>query len=349
MRIVVNDIAASEGGALSVLQDFYNEIVEKKDDNEWIFLLGDQYLEETKYIKVNCYPEIKKSWFKRLSFDFFSGKKIISHFDPDIYVSLQNTATLGLKIPQIVYLHQTIPYQKEKNFSFFKKREFKLAIYQKVIGKIYDFLFSRSHAKIIVQTKWLKKELDKKLKNQSVVIKPNLNMRMEPRHRKESQITLFFYPASEIIYKNHGVIYQAVDYISQKGYSNFKVVLTIPPRTVNNIDKYEFIGKIDREVVFDYYKKSVLVFPSFIESYGLPLAEAQYFNSFILASDTLFSKEILMDYPNKYFFDWNDYKRLGDLMVSYIENKVELLSTSVNSIRNNQTLLNFIVQSKDNN
>ena len=42
MRIVVNDIAASKGGALTVLKDFYNCVRENDTENEWIFLLGDR-------------------------------------------------------------------------------------------------------------------------------------------------------------------------------------------------------------------------------------------------------------------------------------------------------------------
>ncbi|NRE76400.1 glycosyltransferase family 1 protein, partial [Enterococcus faecium] len=105
MRIVVNDIAASEGGAMSVLKDFYEEVKEFGADHEWIFLLGDYYLEETPNIKVYVYPEIKKSWLKRLNFDFYFGKNIVNEFKPDIYLSLQNTATLGIKCNQYVYLH----------------------------------------------------------------------------------------------------------------------------------------------------------------------------------------------------------------------------------------------------
>ena len=52
MRIVVNDIAASKGGALTVLKDFYNCVRENDTDNEWIFLLGEKLLENTSNIKT---------------------------------------------------------------------------------------------------------------------------------------------------------------------------------------------------------------------------------------------------------------------------------------------------------
>ena len=47
MRIVVNDIAASTGGAMTVLRDFYNCVCDSDKENEWIFLLNDRYFKET--------------------------------------------------------------------------------------------------------------------------------------------------------------------------------------------------------------------------------------------------------------------------------------------------------------
>ncbi|EME3525110.1 glycosyltransferase family 1 protein, partial [Enterococcus faecium] len=71
MKIVVNDIAASEGGALSVLNEFYAEILASEDKNEWFFFLGKDYIPETNNIKVKTFPKIKKSWTRRLLFDLF--------------------------------------------------------------------------------------------------------------------------------------------------------------------------------------------------------------------------------------------------------------------------------------
>ncbi|HAP8732747.1 TPA: glycosyltransferase family 1 protein, partial [Enterococcus faecium] len=51
MRIVVNDIAASEGGAMSVLRDLHSDIISSGDENEWIFLLGEKFIEESDNIK----------------------------------------------------------------------------------------------------------------------------------------------------------------------------------------------------------------------------------------------------------------------------------------------------------
>ena len=328
MRIVVNDIAASEGGAMSVLKSFYQEILEKNDDNEWIFLLGEQYLEETKNIKVYTFPEIKKSWFKRLLFDFTFGKKVINQFHPDLYFSLQNTATLGVKAKQLVYLHQSLPYQSEKKFSFFLKEEIKYAVYQRIIGKIYNFLFKHSNAQIIVQSIWMQKEVRKLLPNEISLIPPNINIDYEGEFSFEKNPITFFYPAAKLIYKNHEVIFKAVDILVKKGISDFKVVLTIEKCNVKNNQIFEFLGSISQDDVFEYYKNSILLFPSYIETYGLPLKEAQYFGTPIIASKTDFSDEILEGYTKGVFFNKFDDTELASIMSKFIEGKYQFVNSN---------------------
>lgn len=323
MRIVVNDIAASEGGAMSVLKNFYQEIVEKDDKNEWIFLLGSSYIKETEKIRVHTFPEIKKSWIKRLMFDFISGKKVINQFQPDLYFSLQNTATLGVNVKQLVYLHQPLPYQKEKRFSFFSKSEVKYAVYQKVIGRIYNFLFKHTKARIIVQTNWMRKEVSKVLANDISLISPNINLEQRDDFTLEENPVIFFYPAANLLYKNHKVIFEAVDILVKKGITNFKVAVTIENSNVKNKQMFEFLGRISQDEVFEYYKKSILLFPSYIETYGLPLKEAQYFGTPIIASKTDFSDEILTGYPRRHFFNKFDSLELSEIMQNCISQKFD--------------------------
>ena len=71
-RILVIDTAASSGGALTVLQDFYKTVCEDPSDTEWIFLLSDCYVEDKEKIKVIVRPDLK-SHVKRLAFDYVLG------------------------------------------------------------------------------------------------------------------------------------------------------------------------------------------------------------------------------------------------------------------------------------
>ena len=97
MRIIVNDIAAELGGAMTVLRSFYDYIAENDTANEYIFLLSGSYLKETDRIKVIVREDIKKSGLHKLKFDFFTGKKFIQSLNPDYVLSLQNLSLLHVK------------------------------------------------------------------------------------------------------------------------------------------------------------------------------------------------------------------------------------------------------------
>ena len=58
----------------------------------------------------------------------------------------------------------------------------------------------------------------------------------------------------------------------------------------------EFVGSLSREQVFDLYTKSVLIFPTYIGTFGLPIFEAILHRDIIFASDCQFSHEILYKY-----------------------------------------------------
>ena len=82
----------------------------------------------------------------------------------------------------------------------------------------------------------------------------------------------------------------------------------------------DFIGSIDIEAVYDYYSKSILIFPSYIETFGLPLLEARKHESPILASNCAFSHEVLEGYDRVKFFNPFESRELGDLMADSVRN-----------------------------
>ena len=120
-EVVVNDIAASAGGALTVLEGFYRYVRDVDEDNEWVFLLGSDLVEESERIRTVVLPEVKGSWIRRLAFDLVSGRRLVRSLKPDVLFSLQNTYTYGVGCPQVVYVHQSLPFQQAMSFSFLRR------------------------------------------------------------------------------------------------------------------------------------------------------------------------------------------------------------------------------------
>lgn len=300
-KVLVIDFAASNGGAMSILYEYYN-LAKKDEGNNYIFMLNEYYFPEHKNIKIIILKKYKK-WIKRLLFDHFIGKKIIKKINPTEVLSLQNTCIRGLRKKQSVYVHQSIPFQKVKKFSFFKKKESKLAIIQHFIG--YEIKQSvKISDEVIVQTNWMKDAIIEQCKvddSKIRIIPPKISEELF-ENNKESRVSYntFFYPTSTEIYKNNDVILKAVELLLEEGVDKFTIEFTIDGISDKNI---KYIGRIPREEVFKKYKKSILIFASYIETFGMPLLEAKNSNTFIIASDTAFSHEILDGYDKVEFFD----------------------------------------------
>ncbi|MED3725789.1 glycosyltransferase [Priestia filamentosa] len=310
---MVFDVPAESGGALTILKQYYEKAIKDKE-NEWIFVISKPDLIQTQNVKILKVPWVKKSWFHRLYFDRFIAKKYIEEYQVDEVLSLQNVIFPNVKVKQTLYLHQSLPFVEKRykiteNFTFW--------LYQNVISKmIYNSIRKADH--IIVQTNWMKEASAKKAKVKPTkfkVLRPELNIKVKNIYEEGTKENfLFFYPASGMHYKNHKVIVEAVKKLKDKKTKNFKVVFTINGDENENIKRMfnytkenklpiDFIGNINSEVVFDYYSKSILIFPSYIETFGLPLLEARMHRTPILASDCAFSHEVLENYENVKFFN----------------------------------------------
>ncbi|MDT2971956.1 glycosyltransferase [Enterococcus casseliflavus] len=348
MKIVVNDIAASEGGALAVLHDFINDIRINGREHEWIFLLGDKKIKIYEAnISILYYENIKSSWIKRLGFELFSGKHIINELNPDIYMSLQNTATIGVKAKQYVYLHQAIPFQKEKKFSFKNKKERKLAVYQYFFKFLFTFLYTVTKCTLIVQAEWLKEILSKSYSNKTIVVPPIIpNLKEDAKNSNinlSKNMNIFFYPAGNYIYKNHDLLFNAFSKTSDK---KSRLYVTVEQRDFPHVkdERIIFLGKINREEVIEIMRQATLVFPSYIETFGLPLLEARLLNRPIIASDTRFSKEVLMNYEKKIFFDFNSVEDLRNKIEKNDFKKIYINDIKEPRVNSDKTLVKTILK-----
>jgi len=329
VKIMVFDVPASEGGALTILEEYYRRAVNSADKNlSWIFVVSVPDIKETENVRVLRYPWVKKSWFHRLFFDCFVAPQLVRKQSPDEILSLENvTIPFVRKVNQVLYVHQPLPFVEYK-FSFKENKLYWIS--QNIIGRLIVRSIRKAD-EIIVQTNWMKEACSEKAKVNPGKIRvepPELNIEIKKYFSgEESSLRTFFYPASPSAYKNHKIILEACKKLKELGIDDYRVVLTLN----GHENKYalelyeaarqnglpiEFIGSLKREEVYEWYSKSVLIFPSYIETFGLPLLEAKLHKAPIIASNTAFSREILGDYENVWFFEPFDADELCEIMLS---------------------------------
>ncbi len=324
-RVLIYDVAAESGGGLEILNKYY-DLCSKNSNCLYFFVTSIVSLKETNNIKNIRIPWVKKSWIHRLYCDLFYVKKLIKLRNINRILSLQNIAVKS-DIRQAVYVQNVIPYSRLK-FSFFS--EFRLWVQKNFIGAVARKSLKRpSVDKIIVQSQWMKKTVSETLgidEGKIVVEKVGYDLQFSETERIEStgKVT-FFYPATPFVYKNHFAIIEACKSLIESGESDFEIVFTFSGNEnalAKRIKKYikrqnlpiVLVGFLSKDKMYDYYKKSVLVFPSKLETVGLPLLEAKSFWSEIIAIDSDYSREAIGTYKKCSFFDSDDEGALFDAM-----------------------------------
>lgn len=336
--IFVNNPAASNGGALTILKQFIEQVAQKnKNFIFYIFCSSDSLTEyERENVKIVKLSNKKKRG-RRIYWDFYGLKSwsFQKNIVPSLIISLQNTGVYNFKgIPQVIYLHQSLPYYDEYKWRIIKKEERVYWFYKNIYKHLIQLSINKKTL-IVVQSNWLKKRVSK-AHNLSLddiyVIKPFVEI-VEENWENTKVESYIFYPASEQKYKNHDILIRALSLIKQGNTENIKLIFTLMKGShyANELiemacefdvqDQVIFVGELTYEEVLKCYKEcKLVVFPSYIETFGLPLVEAASFNKPIVASDLEYAKEALEGYEGVKFVQYNDPEIWAKAILNQLKN-----------------------------
>lgn len=336
INVIINATAIKNTGGLTLLRGLYSYITEKQDDN-YLFHLVTVVDEFNTTPNIIVYKVNEQTWFARVLWDYkgladFCDKRSIF---PDLVLSLQNTSsriydTGGDLLTQIVYYHQTIPLIKY-NYSIFDKKERLLFLY----SVFYPFFVTRynKNTYYIVQLKIVKELFLKKFKrikeDRVFVIKPDIYMLPELGfHSKSQNKFVYLFPATMMSYKNHKILLEALDIAIKQNpalVDTIEIVFTIDklPEGLKNISIenariIKCVGNLQYKQMVELYNRcDCLLFPSKVESFGLPLIEAASLGVPIVAADLPYAREVLNIYRNVEYIDPNSAEKWAFVLLNY--------------------------------
>ncbi len=304
-KIVVNATALDRSGALSILRQFIESIPE--DNADWLIFISDKIELQTsrQNIKLQQVSGVK-AMHRRLLWDAFGLKRWLKRNNviPIACMSLQNTGfRAGTKqTPRFIYYHQSIPFYPYRWNPL--KQEHRRLWFYKSIYPFFVKLFLTRNTVIFVQLEFIKKGFIKKFRHNPDKVKVFSPSVSEPREQHidlpETRLNLF-YPATSFFYKNHDVIINAV----ASSRKSITLYLTTDGEDTN--DKIKHLGMISYDQVCAMYCScDALVFPSYIETFGLPLIEAAKTGMPIIAVDLPYAREVLEGYEGVRFVKHDD-------------------------------------------
>lgn len=303
--IIVNATALDRSGALSILKQFIHNIPENK--HEWLVFIDSKINIEVTQSNVKLIlMDGVKSMIKRIWWDYFGLNNFLKrhNIQPVACISLQNTNfRVSSHVPHFIYYHQSIPFYKNR-WNPLSKEERTLWFYKNIYPLIVKLSINKS-TKILVQLEYIKNEFSEMFNHppeniqvfSPSVEKPDRTLKKE----LNNEYLNLFYPATNHIYKNHSIIIDAVSQSKQHS----KLYLTLPSKASS--DRIEHTGFIPRNEIFALYNScDALLFPSYIETFGLPLIEAALTGIPIIASDLPYAREVLDGYEGVTFVKFDN-------------------------------------------
>jgi uncharacterized protein yefI len=326
--IVLSGINLIEGGPLTIYEDCLR-CVEKYflENYEIVALVHNRELfsEFDSKIKFIEFMDSKKSYLKRFYYEYFYFKRLSKKLKPYLWFSLHDMTPNVVTDKRAVYCHNPIIFYDVKRKDVIN--EFKMFMFSRFYKYIYKINIKKNNF-VVVQQDWIRKRFKKIFKIKNVVVAhPNVVIDDSNNNYKNTKIVKnsFLYPSFPRIFKNFEVICKAVEILENKNIENFKVYLTIDGSeniySKEIVEKYgrlkciEFIGLQTRENLMKYYSKiETVIFPSKLETWGLPISEAKAFGKNIILADLEYAHETLGTYEKVMFFGPDDAEKLAEKM-----------------------------------
>lgn len=342
--IIISGINFFEGGPLSIIFDclsFLNDSEYVRKYNIVALVHKINLYDQIKFNNIEFieFPKSRASYIYRLYYEYFYFKKFAKNKNIKFWLSLHDMTPSLQNIPQAVYCHNPSPFSKVILKDFLDQpQHFFFTLFYKYLYKINI----KKNDFVIVQQQWIKKEFVKMFSlypNKIIVAPPNTEGNLkyfnQMVHRKNefSINKVFFYPTLSRPFKNIEVICEAAKLLIKEEIINFNIIITIDgsennyaKRIVNtfkDVDQIKFIGRISRKEVYEIYDLAdCLLFPSKLETWGLPLSEFKQFKKPIFVSDLPYAKETVGDYELVKYFNPDSSKILSKFIKNFLNNSI---------------------------
>ena len=340
--IVISAVNLNVGGTLTILRDCLRYLSSLAAAGEYrvVALVHKRALVDYSHIEYIETQWPKQNWVNRLWYEYVFMKSISKQLGPVyLWLSLHDTTPNVTAERRAVYCHNPYPFYKWSWQEWFLSP--KIVLFSIFSKYIYRRNIHKNNF-IIVQQGWLKdafKQLFGLAAEKVIVALPDV-----PKWRSSAGVPLktgekdylFVYAASPNSHKNFECICKAAAILEAAGVRNFKVYLTIS----GNENRYsawlhkhwgsnpalEFIGFQDRQHLFVYYDAAdCLIFPSRVETWGLPISEFAVLKKPMLLADLPYARETAAGSEQVAFFNPGAPEQLAIAMNRLIQGDKAIL------------------------
>ncbi len=326
--IVVSAVNFTEGGPLTVLRDcLASAAAILPAEYEIVALVNSADLINEPRVRLVSIPSSKRSWLNRLYWEWFGFMHISRELKPVLWLSLHDITPRVSAVRQAVYCHNPSPFYRIGMREALMEPKFLMFSWFYVF--LYRFFIHRN-SYVVVQQNWLRDEFLKRMGQLPIVVAhPSLSLGEKISIRPPGSTFVFIYPALARVFKNIETLCKAAQILASRGIKNFEVRLTIDGtenryaswvrKQFGDVAQVRFIGRQNTDEMANQYSQTdAVVFPSKLETWGLPITEAKSQVRPLLVADLPYARETVGNYDLVSFFPAESPEALADLMQSMV-------------------------------
>jgi glycosyltransferase involved in cell wall biosynthesis len=330
-KIVISGVNLTEMGPLSIFRDALDTLVSQFGDLYEVFaIVHDRKLFRTDRVTYLEFPKVKSSWRRRLLFEFRDLRHISKRLQADLWVSIHDVTPNVMATRQVVYCHNPSPFYRLRGRDL--RFGWKFPLFNLLYGYLYGFNI-RKNQYVIVQQAWMRERFRERYGIRNIIVahpaRDVVSGDGGPHPARRTSPYCFIYPAFPRVFKNPEVILNAARILESSGATDFEIWLTFA-KGINNyanavvshfadLKCVRWLGTLAREEIQGLYRDAdCLIFPSKLETWGLPLTEAKAAGCPIIAANLPYAHETVGTYGKVIFFDPNDPEELARIMAAAI-------------------------------
>lgn len=322
-RVVVSAVNVVEGGPLRILHDMVHALADSQPDVRIDVLVHRRGLIGSGRFVEHEFPHVKRSWLRRMRFEWVDAMRVSRELRPDVWISAQDLTSRVEARRQFVYCHNGLTFSTLPWQVWCKSP--KLMIYGTLLGWAYRVGIRRNDA-VIVQQAWLREQFVRRYRPRQVIVAhPDIASVAMAGPSTERLPRRFLYPTLARVFKNVELLCEAAQQLAHDPAWQGELIITLDGsesayaaelvRRYRKVRGLCFIGQQRREQMAQRYREAdAVVFPSLVETWGLPLTEAKAHGLALIAADLPYAHETVGDHDRTRFFDPRNATMLAQLL-----------------------------------
>ena len=333
-NVVISAVNIRKGGTLTILRACLGYL-STRDDLHVTALVHKRSLADFPGIDYIELPHSIDSWGKRLRCEYREMLPISRQLAPvDLWFSLHDTTPRVEARRQAVYCHTSFPFLKTRLRDW--RMDWKIPTFAHFTKYAYRHNVAANDF-LVVQQNWFRDGLAQLtgFPKERIIVAPPAVRTVEPRPvAADDDTPLFLYPATPDCHKNFEAICRAAELLENRlGPNRFRILFTIRgdenryarwlKQEWERLESIDFHGLMPREELDAVYNRAAcLLFPSRIETWGLPISEFKPTGRPMILADLPYAHESAAGAPYVAFFPPDDPQSLAARMEEIIRQRL---------------------------